>query len=96
LLSYNLIGYCTAEERELLGNSGDLIHGDYGIGVDYKFDLPYYNDTNPNNIIEITVESIAAHPYADEEYEFPVYLMDGQGDYWASNRIFDLTDEQFD
>lgn len=82
--SYNLIGWCTAEEKENFGPHS--AYGDYGTANDYRFDLT-----------DEEVAGVKEHPEKDEEngYIYPVYLMDGNGDYWAGNRIFSLTDEQF-
>ena len=80
--SYNLVGWATSEQKTNFGPHSPT--GDYGTASDYRFDL--------------TEEEIAdLSPVKNEEdgYIYPVYLMDGSGDYWASNRIFSLTDEQF-
>jgi hypothetical protein len=78
--SYNLVGWATAEQKEDFGPHDDTGH--YGTANNYRFDL------EPEEL-----ESLS--PERDEENGaiYPVYLMDGSGDYWAGNRIFSLTDK---
>ena len=60
----------------------------------------YYNKVVINGVDTYKLATRAPNNPDDEYYEksgwiIPVYLMDGNGDYWAANRIFNLTDEQF-
>ena len=80
--SYNIIGWCTEEQKTNFGPNDSL--GNYSTASNYRF-----------NLTEEELETL--NPEKDEEngFIYPVYLMDGLGDYWASNKIFSLTDEQF-
>ena len=80
-ITYNLIGWCTQEMKDsyILDPNGE-----YGTANDYHFDLSSEQ-----------LDALSVEKDEDNGYTIPVYLMDGNGDYWAGNRKFNLTDEQF-
>lgn len=97
--TYNCIGYCS--ENDLIAfqtaNKLNPLSGMYGVSSSKRYDLEPEDleglANEPNNI-PLDDPASTIQDEADRQ-NIPVYLMDGTGDYWAGNRIFNLSDEQF-